>query len=232
MTIECPKCGESFKTKQSRGIHLQWCKNPERKNFSEEHKQKISQSLKGQNTQAKTKEHKKKLSQSLKGRNLSENHKKNISKGLQGHSHSEKSKRKMSEAHKGKAFTQETKRKMSKAQKQNWQNEEYRQKIIDAWTAKQTKLEKKAEDIINELELDFEFVGDYSYNIGTKIPDFINEEERKAIEVYSIENKKIQLDLNSIDEYKEPRRKYFNERGWEVYFIPAKTLREDLEELT
>lgn len=267
MTFECPDCGKEFENKQSKTVHLGWCRK--RDGHSEETKRKMSEAAKGRTHSEETKkkisetlqgrnhseEAKKKMSKKQQGRKMKEKTKEKISKTLEGHSygtdwsHTEEAKKKMSETHKGKKMSEKTKKKISEGTKgrdlkektkkkisetlkKNWKDEEFRQKMFEKMDySGQTKLERKAENIVGELSLDFKFVGDFSYRIGKKCPDFINEEEKVAIEVYSISEKKWRKDLDSIDEYKEPRRKYFNDRGWKVHFIPAKTLKEDLEEL-
>jgi hypothetical protein len=104
--------------------------------FSEEHKEKIRQSLIGKN---KTKEHKKKISESSKGNIPWNKGKKGVQKGARlGAKHTAEAKAKMSESQKGKVMSdlqkqkisatlkgrkmsEETKRKMSEARKKLWE---------------------------------------------------------------------------------------------------------------
>ena len=101
------------------------------KHLSDEHKRKISETMKkigmrppsmlGKHLSEKTK---KRMSLAHKGKSLSEEHKKKVSKAFKGKHHTEETKHKMSEAHKGKNVwmkgkhhSEETKRKMSEAHK-------------------------------------------------------------------------------------------------------------------
>ena len=62
-------------------------------------------------------EHKQKVSESMKGRFVSEETRRKMSKAQRGRHHTEESKRKMSESHKGQKASEETKRKMSESHK-------------------------------------------------------------------------------------------------------------------
>ena len=96
--------------------------------MSEEQKQKISNSLKGKNTQPKSEEHKEKL-RKLK----SDEHKKKLSESRIGksfgYSHSAETKQKIGKSNigkkgkfAGKEHSEETKKRMSDARKQYWEN--------------------------------------------------------------------------------------------------------------
>lgn len=73
--------------------------------FSDEHKKRISEALKGKPTPKQSEETKKKRSMKLKGRVFTE-----------------ETKKKMSESAKGKVFSEESRRKMSEAKKLYWKN--------------------------------------------------------------------------------------------------------------
>lgn len=237
MVYKCKKCGKEFEKHTAHNGHVAHCYGDMKNGRSEKTKEKISQTLEGHSYNtgwSHTKEAKQKISEVHKGRSMSASVKKKISESMKGFEHTEEAKQKIGKASKRrerKPHTEKTKKHLSKQLKEKWKQDDFKQKVFSGWQADKTNLEEEAESIIKELDLDFEFVGDFSYNIGTKCPDFINEEEKEVIEVYNVYLKKQNLDLDSISEYKEPRRQYFNERGWEVHFIPAKTLREDLEGL-
>ena len=101
--------------------------------FSEEHKQRMSESMKGKN---KGKHHsgeaKRKMSESHKGIQLSEEHKQKISEAMKGIQHSEEAIKKMSESKKGIQRSDEVKRKISEAKKGIQPSEETRKKMSES----------------------------------------------------------------------------------------------------
>ena len=102
------------------------------KSLTDEHKRKLSASMKGKNKGKPSsrkgvtisEETKKKISESLKGKVRSEEFRRKISEALKGHHgfwkgkhHSEETRRKISEANKGKHHSDESRRKISEAAK-------------------------------------------------------------------------------------------------------------------
>ena len=81
---------------------------------SEEHKKRISDSLKGRKRSEETK---RKISDAHKGKKLSEEHKRKMSESMKGKPKSEDHIRKMSESRKGRKLSEETKRKISESVK-------------------------------------------------------------------------------------------------------------------
>ena len=113
--------------------------------LSEETKTKISNSLKGHTSWNKGKtfseEHKQKMSESHKGKHFSEEARQKMSKAKKGHIpwnkgktnvYSEKTKQKMSEAKKGRPLLEEHKRKIGLSKKSHIVTEETREKISKA----------------------------------------------------------------------------------------------------
>jgi len=100
--------------------------------FTEEHKQKISESRKGMKF---TKEHKEKLSE--KAKNRTKEHKEKLSKAKEGHTynngriHTEQTRKNMSEAHKGVKLSENHKKSLSLARKGRVVSEETRKKISE-----------------------------------------------------------------------------------------------------
>jgi hypothetical protein len=126
--------------------------------FSDEHKQKISESKKGNTNMLGKKlseESKKKISESLKGRKLSEKHIQKMSEAVKGEKNpmfgkaspnkgvpmSEEQKQKLSEAHKGKTFSDEHKQKIGESKKGKKRSAETIAKIVA--TLKSNKLKNK-----------------------------------------------------------------------------------------
>jgi len=97
--------------------------------ISEEHKRKISEALTGKSISEKTK---KKIAEKLKGKARPDWVKKKISKGMKDRKFSEETKRKISEANTGKTHSEETKRKMSEAHIGSKHTEEAKRKISEA----------------------------------------------------------------------------------------------------
>ena len=89
-------------------------------------------------------------------------------------------------------------------------------------------LEEKFQEIIDKHNLPYRFVGDGSFILGDKNPDFINTNDEKiAIEVYA---KYYKLRNNiAIKEWKEERNKVFKEYGWEIiYFDEVETTEQNV----
>ena len=126
--------------------------------------------------------------------------KKGIRKGLfeQGHIHSEETCKNISNGLKGRKLSKEHIRKCLKR------------------NPKST-LEIKFENIIDENNLPYKFVGDGKFFIERKCPDFINTNGKKiAIEVYANYYKKIH---GNVENWKIERKQLFREYGWELLFF-------------
>jgi len=79
-------------------------------------------------------------------------------------------------------------------------------------------LEMKFQEIIEKHDLPYKFVGDGSFMIGRKNPDFINiNGEKIAIEVYARFYKLRHAE--TINEWKQERIKVFKEYGWNILFF-------------
>ena len=100
------------------------------KHLSEEHKIKISESMKGKPAWNRGKhvsdETRKKISEGNKGKQVGEKH------PLYGKHHSDEAKERMSAAHKGKKLSEETKNKMGAAKKGKHLSEEHKNKVAEA----------------------------------------------------------------------------------------------------
>jgi len=103
------------------------------KPLSEEHKQKISETLKGSipwnRSISPSEETKRKISKSLKGKHHSEESKRKMSKSLKGKPFSEEHKKKLSEVKKGIPLSEEHKRKISESKKGKHHSEESKRKM-------------------------------------------------------------------------------------------------------
>lgn len=90
--------------------------------------------------------------------------------------------------------------------------------------------EKRIISIINKHNLPYKFVGDGSFLIDSKNPDFINTNgEKIALEVfhnyYKIKN------YGSIENYKKQRQEIFNNYGWRVIFLDEISMKQTDEEI-
>lgn len=203
------------------------------KPLSEEHKQKLSLSHKGkilsaetrQKISAKTKGDKnpffgkkhdentrKRMSINSKGKGKGNTHgfkKDHIpwNKGLKNHL-PEETILKMSEVHKDKpGYWTGKKRNFTK----EWIRNALRRRIP-------TSLETKFQDIIDKYNLPYKFVGDGSFMIGRKNPDFINiNGDKTAVEVYA-KYYKLKHE-KTIDIWKKERSAVFAEYGWMLYYF-------------
>lgn len=76
-------------------------------------------------------------------------------------------------------------KKISKTITYLFTTKEFQKKYQKGLKAHKNKLEIKFENLLNKLEiLSFKFVGDHSFWIGGKNPDFINEEQKMVIELF------------------------------------------------
>jgi hypothetical protein len=110
---------------------------------TEEHKRKISESLKGRESgiykyKPRTEETKRKISESLKGHFVSEETKRKIGDGNRGKKQpqTEEHKRKIGEGNKGKILLEETKRKIGESNKGKKRTEEFKRNISRKFSGK------------------------------------------------------------------------------------------------
>ena len=120
----------------------------------------------------------------------------------------------MSAVHKD--ITDETRAKMSKAKTGIQHSAETIKKMLTRRTP--TSLEMKFLDIVEKNGLPYKFVGDGSFMIERKNPDFINiNGEKIAIEVYARYYKL--RHAGTVQEWKDEREKIFSKYGWNVIFF-------------
>jgi len=87
-------------------------------------------------------------------------------------------------------------------------------------------LEQKMINIIEKLNLPYKYVGDGSFFIENKNPDFINiNGEKKAFEVYAEIFKK--YSFNNIEKWKRERQETFANYGWAIEFFNEKEVTEE-----
>jgi len=78
-------------------------------------------------------------------------------------------------------------------------------------------LEKKFEKLCIENNINLKFVGDGEIFINKKIPDFVNEDKKIAVEVFYRKHK--EQFRNGLNEWKKQREALFKEAGWRLLFF-------------
>ena len=118
---------------------------------------------------------------------------------------------------KGKHHTEEAKQKISKAKKGIKHSREHIRKCLQR--NPKSSLEIKFENIINKFKLPYKFVGDGSFLIERKCPDFINTNgEKIAIEVYCRKHKE-KFRKDGVEGWKANRKSVFQKHGWNIEFF-------------
>ncbi len=112
--------------------------------------------------------------------------------------------------------TKEFKKKMGLLYKRNWQKPEYRDKTIKAILKglfkRPTSLEKKFIEIIEKYNLPYKYVGDGSFLIGFKNPDFVNiDGEKICIETANR--------FHHQGDWAEKRIEYLKRWGWKCLVV-------------
>lgn len=94
-------------------------------------------------------------------------------------------------------------------------------KILKRISLRPTSLEKKFQDIVSKYNLPYKYVGDGSFILGGKCPDFINTNNEKiAIEVYAPIFK--EWSFKTVENWKRKRLKLFKSFGWKIIFFEDK----------
>jgi hypothetical protein len=114
--------------------------------------------------------------------------------------------------HKRVNFSETTRKRL----KNQWKNEEYREKtikkIIKRMIKRPTSLERRFIDIIQKYKLPYKYVGDGSFLIGFKNPDFINiNGDKSCIEVANR--------FHHQGDWAIKRREHFKNYGWDCAII-------------
>ena len=147
-------------------------------------------------------------SEKNKGRIVSQGTREKIRQKVTGYHHTEETKIKIREARKTQVFTKEHIRKVLRRNPKS-------------------SLEIKFEEIIQKFNLPYKFVGNGSFFIERKCPDFINTNGQKiAIEVYYRRHKQ-EFRNTSIDQWKQNRQNIFRKYGWNIIFFDETEVNEE-----
>lgn len=119
---------------------------------------------------------------------------------------------------------QEMAEKHSIQMKERWKDKDYRDKVITNWlkaTQNQpSSYEKKFDEICQENNLPFRYVGNGAFLLGGKNPDFINVEKKICIEVFASFMKK--KEFGSVENWMKIREEHFGKYGYKVIFFNEK----------
>ena len=158
-----------------------------------------------------------KNSDAQRGKTLSETTKDKMSKSQTGRRHTLEARENMSKAQTGRVISSETRKKMSEAQTRNWANPEFsKKKRVSINNSASTSPNQDESLLISFLETNFpgkwKFVGDGSFVVGSKNPDFIRVDGTKQI---------IEYFGSRYHDFKEEetRSDYFSSYGYSCLFI-------------
>jgi hypothetical protein len=151
---------------------------------------------------------------------LSETHKRKIGDQRRGQIHTEKVKEKIRKANIGKIVTKETTEKMRKNALLKFKNETFLRKYRIGLLRKPNKPEVILINILNQLfPGKYEYVGDYSFWIDGKNPDFINKQENKVIEYFGGHWHDIEITGKSREVHEIERINHFKKNGYSTLII-------------
>ena len=106
-------------------------------------------------------------------------------------------------------------------------NPEFISKTIRGRIKRPTSLERKMLQIIEKNKLTYKYVGDGSFLIGFKNPDFVNVNgEKIAIEVYAEVFKRFRF--GNVKKWKLERQKVFAKYGWKILFFDETQVNEEM----
>lgn len=126
----------------------------------------------------------------------------------------------------GKHHSEETKRKIGLKSKEKFFNNDFLNKYHDSINRKPNKKEDFLLNMLKELKIyNMKYVGDGSYWVDGKNPDFIDLEKSKIIEFFGDYyhgeefRKKEHLDFSNNDEHSKKRIDHFRKNGFECLVI-------------
>ena len=141
---------------------------------------------KGKRRGQQSEEHRRKMSESLKGRKLSDDHRKKMSESQKGRVYSAETREKMSRSLKGHSVSEKSRQKMSARARSRWSDPGFRSKTMKVLTQAQhispNKPEKKLLWLLDKhFPGEWKFVGDGAVIFNGYNPDFINVNGKKLI---------------------------------------------------
>ena len=114
--------------------------------------------------------------------------------------------------------------------KEIWKDNDFREKtikkILKGLMKRPTSYEKIFIELIKQNDLPYKYVGDGSFLIGYKNPDFVDiNGKKRCIEVYHPYFK--ERDYGSCEEYEKQRSKHFRKYGWKTIFIKGDIINDE-----
>jgi G:T-mismatch repair DNA endonuclease (very short patch repair protein) len=132
----------------------------------------------------------------------------------------------------GKIHKPESIKIMSLKGKIRWADPEYVKRIQKSFNIKPNKPETLLVNLFKDLNLDYEYTGDFSFWISGKNPDFTNYKDKKVIEFFGIywHGEKFRNDGNSNIIHEQQRIEHFAKEGYKCLIIWEDELK-DLDKL-
>lgn len=187
---------------------------------SEETKRKIGLGNKGKSISV---EHRHAVVEANRRRIWSEESRREISRAMKNRYISEGHRRKIGDATRGRKHTTDAKEKMRQSALRNWHNPIYREKtiksVLKSLFKRPTKFEQKMIQKFSRLNLPYKYVGDGSFLIGYRNPDFININGQKICVEIRPKNMCKYWNNCSPEEYAENRITHFGKYGWKCIII-------------
>jgi len=172
-----------------------------------------------------SKEHIEKLRLSHLGNKPLQKTKLKMSKAHKKHWSKPENLKKISDAHKGKKLSKEHIKNLCIAAKKRWSNKEYIEKLRKSMKLKPNTKEKILINLFKEHNLDYCFVGDFSFIIERKNPDFVNcNGQKKIIELFGD-----YWHNNSKTKYHQTEKgtkEHYAKYGWKTLVIWEKELKD------
>lgn len=139
--------------------------------------------------------------------------------GMTGKHHTPESNQKNREKHLGTHHSVEARDKISEASKSHWRDSEYVKKMWESQNRKPNLLEQDFGSVFPALK----FVGDFSFMVGRKNPDFILPRTNVCVDVFG--------DYFHRPEEVHDRKKYFKELGYDLTIIWEHEWKEQREQI-
>lgn len=120
---------------------------------------------------------------------------------------------------KSKYNSNDYKEKQSNRTREKWKDIKYIQKVQKGLNLSPNKPESLLIEIFKNLNLEYEFTGDFSFIIDGKNPDFVNKKLNKIIEFFGRRYHDVLLINETPDEHEKNRINHFLKNGYDCMII-------------